>query len=103
MLMCITFLSKQIEDTCEVARRTDIHRIGNRRNGRTRSILARFQIFEEDIIAVVGSNKMLYRQAHRIGEQTGGDIAEVSTRNRYDQFIRFSHPVELSISIEIVE
>ena len=77
----VAVLAVQVQDAGEVARITDIHRIGDGRNGGTRRVNPRVQVFQEHVVAVVGSHKTFDRQPHPMCKQTSCDIAEVSKRD----------------------
>ena len=63
----------------------------------------RVQVFQEHVVAVVGSHKTFDRQPHPMCKQTSCDIAEVSTGDGYYQLVRFAYFIQLRIRVEVVE
>ena len=61
------------------------------------------QVFQEYVVTVVCRYETLDREPHPIGEQSGGDVSEITTRHANNQLVRFSQLVQLSVSVEIVE
>ena len=99
----VAVLAVQVQDAGEVARITDIHRIGDSRNGGTRRVNPRVQVFQEHVVAVVGSHETFDWQPHPMCKQTSCDIAEVSTGDGYHQLVRFAYFIQLRIRVEVVE
>ena len=66
------------EDAREVAWRTHVHGVGERRNGRTRVVVASQKILVENVIGVVGSDETIDRQSHALAEETGSDVAKIA-------------------------
>ena len=71
-------LAVEVVDSCEVRRVAHVHGIGQRLHAGLRLILARLQVFVEDVVGVVGSNEALHRQSHLVAEESGADVAEVA-------------------------
>ena len=71
-------LTVEIDDTGEVRGIAYIHCICQSLHAGLGLVLARLQIFIDDIICIVGSNEALDGQAHRMTEQSGTDIPEIA-------------------------
>ena len=96
-------LAIEIIDACEVRGITYIHRIGKGLLGGLRLVFARLQVFEENVVGIIGSDESFDGESHRVSEQGRTDIAEVSAWHTYDEVICFSLLFHAGIGIEIVE
>ena len=56
---------------------------------------------EEDIIAVIGSDKAFHGQSHTLAEEAGSDIAEVTTGYTNDGIVSLTGTLQLSIGIKV--
>src|SRR5574344_1155581 len=94
---------KQCLNTREIARRTYIHGISNGSDRRTWLVLTGLQIFIENVITIIGSHKAPNRESHFPSNQTGSQIAKISTRYAHSQSISQAEPLHLCISIEVIK
>ena len=95
--------SVKVEYTGKVARVAHIHRVGNGGNTGTRRINTRLQILEEDIIAVIGSDKAFHGKSHTLAEEAGSDVTEVTAGYTHDGIASLAGTFQLSIGIKVIE
>ena len=95
--------SIKVEYTGKVARVAHIHRVGNGSDAGTRRINARLQVLEENVIAVVGSDKAFHGQSHTLPEESGSDVTEVTAGYTHDGIVSLAGTFQLSIGIKVIE
>ena len=81
------FTAEQLFNARPVVRLADVHGVGQRRLGGFWHPLAALQIARNGVVGVGGGDKALDRQPQRLGQQTGGQIAEVAARHGNHQLI----------------
>ena len=99
----LSVLAVEVQDACEVRRVAHVHGVGQRLYGGTRLVLARLQVFIEDVVGIVGSNESLDGQSHLVSEQCRADVAEVSAGYTHHQLVCQSQCFHAGIGIEVVE
>ena len=93
----------KVEYACKVAWVAHVHSVSYSLNTCLWRINARKQIVVEDVVGIVGCNKMLYWQSHALRKESGCDIAEVATWHTDSQVVCFAQLLSLCIGIEIIE
>ena len=93
----------EINDTGEVGRIANIHRVSQCLYAGLWLVLASLQIFEDNIIGIIGSNKAFDRQSHLMTEEGRADIAKIAAGDTHHELISLTQSLHPSIGIKVIE
>jgi hypothetical protein len=94
-------IAAEVEEAREIVGITDVHGIGVCGDGGTRSVIPGEKVLRDDIVGVGCGDETGYGQAHALGEDAGGKIAEIAAGDSDDERNRGYR--QLAISGDVVE
>jgi len=94
-------IAAEVEKTRKVVGIADVHGVGTGGDGGARAILAGEEIFGHRVVGIGGGDESRDRQADALGEDSGGEIAEISTGYGDDE--RHGSDGQLAVGGHVIE